>query len=73
MTGTKRWLEWVTLAGVGSDPLFERVSEETAIKMQKKAALASGHTYASDQEALYDFIAVNWAVYVNPPVLAEKF
>lgn len=37
------------------------VSREGAIKLQKWSATKHGHTYATDQDALDDFMAVNWA------------
>jgi hypothetical protein len=39
----------------------KRVREADAIAVAEKVALADGHFYPSDEEALEDFIAVHWA------------
>lgn len=54
------WIEWVE-PFVESDPVYLRVSRETAIKYAKDGAAKHGHTYATDEDALMDFIIVNWA------------
>lgn len=42
---------------------FTRIlSEDTMIHEAKEVAAAHGHTYPNDQEALLDFMAVNWTV-----------
>ena len=40
-----------------------RVSVEEAIKRAKETANRHNFTYENDEEALQDFIAVNWASY----------
>ena len=42
-----------------------RVSVEEAIKESKTNAYRHGYTYLNDEEALLDFIAVNWAWWVD--------
>ena len=49
------WVEWVELY-VDSDPVYMRVSKETAIKAQRKC-----HAYESDDMAFDDFVTVHWA------------
>lgn len=43
------------------NPKIIRVSVEEAIKKSKLVAEYADYTYESDEEALQDFIAVNWA------------
>jgi hypothetical protein len=48
------------------NPKTIRVSVEEAIKKSKLvAAEYADYTYESDEEALQDFIAVNWAYWVE--------
>lgn len=54
------WVEWVE-PFVESDPVYLRVSKETAIRFAKAAAAKNGHTYATDEDAFMDFIVENWA------------
>ena len=42
-----------------------RVSVEEAIKQSKTNAYRHGYTYSNDEEALQDFIAVNWASWTD--------
>lgn len=42
-----------------------RVSVEEAIKQSKTNAYRHGYTYLNDEEALQDFIAVNWASWID--------
>ena len=42
-----------------------RVSVEEAIKQSKTNAYRHGYTYSNDEEALQDFIAVNWASWID--------
>ena len=55
------WIEWVE-PFIDSDPVYMRVLPETAIKSARHAAIFRGHYYATDEDALEDFIAVHWAV-----------
>ena len=42
-----------------------RISVEEAIKRAKETAYRHGYTYSNDEDALQDFIAVNWASWVD--------
>ena len=42
-----------------------RVTVEEAIKATKTTAYRHGYTYSNDEDALQDFIAVNWAYWVE--------
>ena len=42
-----------------------RVSVEEAIKQSKTNAYRHGYAYSNDEEALQDFIAVNWASWTD--------
>ncbi len=42
-----------------------RVSTEQAINTSRTTAYRHGYSYTNDQEALEDFIAVNWAYWVD--------
>jgi hypothetical protein len=42
-----------------------RVTAEEAIKRAKETANHRGYTYSNDEDALQDFIAVNWASWVD--------
>lgn len=42
-----------------------RVTAEHAIKFMKDYAYQHGFTYSHDEEALDEFIAVNWAYWVE--------
>jgi hypothetical protein len=42
-----------------------RVTVEEAIKATKTTAYRHGYTYSNDEDALQDFIAVNWASWVD--------
>jgi hypothetical protein len=46
-----------------------RISVEDAIKRAKLVAEYLNYTYVSDEEALQDFIAVNWASYEDEELL----
>lgn len=41
------------------------VSTQEAINTSRTTAYRHGYSYTSDQEALEDFIAVNWAYWVD--------
>lgn len=55
------WIEWVEPFNPDGDPVYMRVEKHVAIKQQRLAAEKKNHIYASDEQALSDFIAVNWA------------
>jgi len=42
-----------------------RVSVQEAIRSAKATAIYVGYFYENDEEALQDFIAVNWASYTD--------
>ena len=44
----------------GQDGVIMRVTIEEAIMQMMSNAELHGHTYGSEDEALQDFIAVNW-------------
>jgi len=53
-----------------SDPEDEHIiTEAEAIAWQRAAGLARGYAYESDEAALADFMAVNWAKNETPPHL----
>lgn len=52
---------WVEPFGPNNEAVHMRVTEATAIAKAKAVAAEHGHTYASDEDALGDFIAVHWA------------
>lgn len=41
------------------------ISEERAIQIQRSKGMALGHEYKSDEEALQDYLVVNWAWQVD--------
>jgi hypothetical protein len=57
----ERWVEWIEPFGPKNEPVYCRVPESTAIAVQKKVAGEKGFGYASDEEALLDFVTVHWA------------
>lgn len=54
------WIEWVE-PFEDNDPVYMRVSRETAIKRQVRLGKTLGKPYLSEKDALDDFIVVNWA------------
>lgn len=55
------FVEWVE-PFIESEPVYMRVSVAIAIKYQKhKAKSLHGYIYATDDEALEDFVVVHWA------------
>ena len=58
-SGVTGWLEYVEPADDGFSPVHIYISAETAVRLMRLIH----PTYPSDQIALDDFIAVNWAVY----------
>ena len=55
-----RWVEWVE-PFIDSDPVYSRISTETAIKAQKTSAKTIGFEYKTDRDALDDFVICHWA------------
>jgi hypothetical protein len=62
-------VEWVEPFNQNADPVFCRVSEETAVATQRQAALSRNpsNVYATDEQALDDFMTVRWAVFCEAP------
>ena len=56
-----RYLEYCEPYEDGTNVI--RVTVEEAIKRIKETANHRGYTYSNDEDALQDFIAVNWASY----------
>jgi hypothetical protein len=65
---------WVEPKDGGPEPEFKCLPVAEAIKAAKQSAAAHGHTYATDQQALDDFITVHWAevLYRPSPPKSEK-
>jgi hypothetical protein len=61
-----KWIEWIE-PFVDSEPVYLRVSPETAILSMKKSTASIGFTYKSDQDALDDFIIGHWAKIIELP------
>jgi hypothetical protein len=55
-TKDQQWVEWIEPFGPNNEPVYCRVTRETAIATQRRI-----HEYASDQDALDDFVTVHWA------------
>ena len=51
----------------GQDGMIMRVPIEEAIMQMMSNAELHGHTYGSEDEALQDFIAVNWGTLEEHP------
>ncbi len=70
------WIEWIEPFGPDNEPVYMRVTPETAIDVIKKA-----HPELTDDQALDEFIVVNWAskvtesagVQPSAPTAAEHF
>jgi hypothetical protein len=64
---SERWIEWIEPFGPNSEPVFCRVPESTAVATQRHTAqgLERPYTYATDEDALVDFMAVHWAEFVR--------
>ena len=60
-------VEWVEPFSPTNEPVYCRVTENTAIEMQRAAGLTanSHYTYPSDAAALEDFIINHWACKVK--------
>jgi hypothetical protein len=61
------WVEWVEPFGPNSEPVYCRVTKETAVATQKHSAndAKPGFIYESDERALEDFMTVQWANFVE--------
>ena len=51
--------------GENEEHIINIITEENAIKFQKEKLKKLGYVYMDDQMALDDFIAVNWASYLE--------
>lgn len=51
--------------GENDEPVVVRLSQEDAIRSMKELRARQGYVYASDEEALQDFLVVNWATEVE--------
>jgi hypothetical protein len=64
-----KWVEWIEPFGVNNEPVYMRVLPEVAIAVQKKCVEQSNlknnrqFSYSSDEQALDDFMVVNWAMF----------
>ena len=50
------WVEWIEPFGPNNEPVYLSVPATTAIAVMKHV-----HGYTSNEEALEEFIVVNWA------------
>lgn len=55
-----RWIEWVEPFGPNFEPVYKRATTETVIAFMKEY-----HPELTDEEALYEFMVVNWAYEVG--------
>lgn len=57
------WVEWIEPFGPNNEPVYMRVEVAIAIAKQKDIAskMRKDFKYNSDNDALQDFIIVNWA------------
>jgi hypothetical protein len=62
-----KMIEWVEPIGPNSEPVYCRISEKTAVAVQRSAALQSPkkYIYPTDDAAIEDFLVVHWAIYVD--------
>ena len=58
----QKWIEWIEPFGPNNEPVYMRVTEQTAIAVMKKA-----HPELTDEQALDEFIVVNWAARASSP------
>lgn len=58
-------IEWVE-PSEDNQPITFTCSEKEAIDRQRSIAASRGFTYESDDDALQDFMVVNWARRVSP-------
>lgn len=56
------WVQWVEPFNKSSDPVFMRISKETAINTMKEI---HPDVYENDEEAFLYFVAVHWASVVG--------
>jgi hypothetical protein len=56
-------IEWVEPFGPNSEPVYCRVTEQTAIATQRHIGrtMPTPYEYESDERALEDFMVVHWA------------
>jgi hypothetical protein len=56
------WIEWIEPFGPNSEPVYCRVTRETAIATQRHTTMqAKNFVYSTDADALEDFKTVRWA------------
>lgn len=53
--------------GEDGEPIETYTLPEEAIRIQREVAMEMGVEYDTDDETLEDFVAVNWAVWVEKP------
>jgi len=62
------WVEWTEPFGPNNEPVYLRVSRETAIVVARATALTTEtHVYESDEKALEEFIIARWATIREEP------
>ena len=70
----ERWIEWIEPFGPNNEPVYMRVPASTAIAVAKKNWNTPGHVYyENDQDALDDFMVVNWASFVDYLGIADVY
>jgi len=63
---SERWLTWVEPWGPNQEAVYCYAPESTVIAWAKAWA-KKYHKYSNDNDALEDFIAVNWASFTEKP------
>jgi hypothetical protein len=61
-------IEWVEPIGPNSEPVYCRISEKTAVAVQRHSSMQSNKkrdVYLTDGAALEDFMIVHWAQFVE--------
>lgn len=61
----ERWIEWVEPYGPNDEPVYMRVTAETAIAKQKVQAAKWEYVYQNDEQALEDFLTINYGWLIN--------
>ena len=61
------WIEWIEPFGPNAEPCYIRVKREVAIAHQKEKVkqFRPEFKYESDEDALYDFMVINWATEIE--------
>lgn len=66
-TNKEKQVMWMDSAsGNITESIFHKCPISTAIALQREQGKKHDYTYASDEEALDDFMAVHWAWLVEP-------